>query len=162
MIACFSGYDLVFLNDENLLSIIFLGLLFIIFINFYSHCLNFTKAIAYQVLQEYYYKLYLIKVFYLNYILYLASNYLSLWNYFRYYNFFSNMNLSINNSLQKCGSYIQLLSVSFIYIYLSLNWAFWQLKELTALIWALIYYLGRQNSLYAFNTNIFSSWVLVS
>lgn len=95
---CVSGYDLIFLNDENLLFNIFFFIIISLFLKFRSSLIELNKSNKLDLIKEYYYKFYLIKVFYLTYLNYLKYSFNIYNNYFMYYNYFINFidNLVIN------------------------------------------------------------------
>lgn len=87
---CVSGYDLIFLNDENLLFNIFFFIIISLFLKFRSSLIALNKSNKIDLIKEYYYKFYLIKVFYLTYLNYLKYSFNIYNNYFMYYNYFMN------------------------------------------------------------------------
>lgn len=95
---CVSGYDLIFLNDENLLFNIFFFIIISLFIKFKNSLIELNKVNKIDLIKEYYYKFYLIKIFYLTYVDYLIYSFNVYDNYFKYYNYFFNFlsNIFIN------------------------------------------------------------------
>lgn len=87
---CVSGYDLIFLNDENLLFNIFFFIIISLFLKFKNSLIQLNKSNKIDLIKEYYYKFYLIKVFYLTYLNYLKYSFNIYNNYYIYYNYFIN------------------------------------------------------------------------
>ena len=87
---CVSGYDLIFLNDENLLFNIFFFIIISLFLKFRNSLIQLNKSNKIELIKEYYYKFYLIKVFYLTYLNFLKYSFNIYNNYYKYYNYFIN------------------------------------------------------------------------
>ena len=80
-----SGYDLIFLNDENILFNIYFLLVLLFIYNMTIYFQKFNWSNKFLLIREYYYKILLVKIFYLLYNFFLISNYNNYNNYMYYY-----------------------------------------------------------------------------
>jgi len=110
LLFCVSGYDLIFLNDENLLFNIFFFIIISLFLKFKDSLIELNKVNKSTLIKEYYYKFYLIKAFYLTYVDYLIFSFNVYNNYYKYYNTFLNFlkNLFINFNKNVYSLYFKL------------------------------------------------------
>jgi len=112
---CVSGYDLIFLNDENLLFNIFFFIIISLFLKFKNSLIDLNKSNKIDLIKEYYYKFYLIKVFYLTYLNFLKYSFNIYNNYYIYYNYFINYLIKLVINFNK-NVYILYFKLFFNYL----------------------------------------------
>ena len=142
LLFCVSGYDLIFLNDENLLFNIFFFIIICLFLKFKDSLIKLNKNNKKNLIKEYYYKIYLIKVFYLTYLDFLKYNYNVYSNYYKYYNSFINLlsRLVINFNKNIYSLYFKYF---FNYLNVQQNLVTFKYIELKYLILLNLYYITK-------------------
>lgn len=137
---CVSGYDLIFLNDENLLFNIFFFIIISLFIKFKNSLIELNKVNKITLIKEYYYKFYLIKIFYLTYVDYLIYSFNVYDNYYKYYNYFFNFLSNIFINFNK-NIYTLYFKLYFNYLNTQSNQSIFKYIELRYLTLLNLYYI---------------------
>ena len=140
LLFCFSGYDLTFLNDENLLFNIFFFIIIFFFLKFKSFLARLNKVNKIILIKEYYHKFYLIKAFYLTYVNYLIYSFNIYENYYKYYNYFLNYFSALCVNFNK-NIYILYIKLFFNYLNIQNNLITFNYIELKYLTLLNLYYI---------------------